>query len=542
MIAINPARVRPQNRVETQSQKPVSMQSRRFIAPVRGLVTNQPLAAPMENSAVVLENFWPTNRSIVPRGGTKLRCNIPNAVKRLFEYQAGNKTVFFAADDENIYEFDSETPVGSTLSAVVTNQVSADYSTATMQTDGGSFLLAVNGFDKAQIFDGDDWQQLTDSSAPFDLTGVETSNLNHVWTYNNRVFFVEKATMNAWYLDVNSVAGVATKLPLSGVFNKGGSLLFGATWSSDSGSGMDDRCVFVTDQGELALFNGGNPADVNSWHLNGVYDIGEPIGKNAHIRVGGDLAISTKAGLIPLSAATNKDPSQLKLDALTLNIEPDWHYEIGITIAAGDWRLQKWDRMNMCVVAPPPTAARTNFCWALNMQTGAWTKFTGWNIGDIAVLGDVLFYGNSNGEIFQCDVGGTDNGQPFECKACFAFDDLGNPGHLKTTHAVRAFWMSSSDFGAKHQVAVDYNPKFGVPPSAVSGAQGLQSGWDVSHWDENYWASESGASKRYGYWGSASGQGVSLAPQIHLLSAQPSRLDCELVSFDLSYSTGGVMV
>jgi hypothetical protein len=70
------------------------------------------------------------------------------------------------------------------------------------------------------------------------ITGVATSSLSHNWVYKNRLFYIEKNSLNAWYLAVDSITGTATKLPLGGVFTLGGSLLFGASWSIESGDGL----------------------------------------------------------------------------------------------------------------------------------------------------------------------------------------------------------------------------------------------------------------------------------------------------------------
>ena len=43
------------------------------------------------------------------------------------------------------------------------------------------------------------------------------------------------------------------------------------------------RCVFVTDLGELLIFTGSNPADAANWRQEGRYQIGAPLGMNAHI-------------------------------------------------------------------------------------------------------------------------------------------------------------------------------------------------------------------------------------------------------------------
>lgn len=542
MISVNPSRVRPQDRVQTQSDKTPSVQTKTYIAPVGGWVSNQPLAAQGEQTAVILENFWPTATGIEPRGGSKLRCTIPGAVEAMFEYRAALSKTYFVADETAIYEFSDLTLDGAALSASVTGQTSGDYSILEMQTDGGSFLSVVNGQDHLQIYDGTSWQQVTTTSVPFSITGLATDRISHLWAYRNRQFMIEKATMNAWYLGVNSVAGAATKLPLAGLFKKGGALLFGATWSSDSGAGMDDRCVFATDQGEFAVFSGADPGNPDDWSLNGVFDLGEPLGRRSVLTVGGDLIVATRAGLIPISAALNKDVAQLKLSALSRPIDPDWRREIILAGNLDGWRLEKWESRNMAIFSPPPRKAEQGYCYAVNLETNAWAKFTGWRIGDLQALGGSLHYGNEDGKVYLCDVGGTDDGDAFECRACFAFDHLGSIGALKTAHALRGLWRHRTPIKPTMSIGVDYNPSFRAAPNAAQFTGGQQASWDTATWDQDYWAEGSEGYQFWEKWEPVSGHGKTLGVQVQLTSAAAQKLDCELVSVDLTYSAGQVLV
>ena len=539
MFTVHSGRVRPDNRVPTVTDKQPSAQFKTYTAPIGGLVSGAPLADQQAQTAVVLENFWPTTTGIEPRGGSKLRVTIDGGVEALFQYRAGGGDRYFAADENSIYAFDGDTVDGTALTAVVTEQTVADYATLEMQTDGGSFLIAVNGADPMQIYDGADWQQVTSTSSPLAVTGVSTDRLAHVWSYRNRVFFVEKNTMNAWYLGINAIAGPAIKLPLSGLFKKGGSLLFGATWSSDSGAGMDDRCVFATDQGEFAIYTGGDPGDGADWALEGVYDFGEPLGKNCSIQVGGDLIVATAGGLVPLSAAMQKDPGQLKLQALSRPIEPDWHWLTVQSGGASGWQLAKWVSRSMALVAPPDAATDQGHCWGVNLETGAWTKFSGWQIGALNVLGAGLYYGDGEGNIFLCDVGGYDGTKPFECRACFGFDALGAPGAFKSAQLISSLWRFGLGINPKLSVASDYLPKFPAAPNAATFEAGSGE-WDTATWDVDNWASDNRVAQIGRTRSAVSGQGEVLAPQVQLTSAQSAKLDCELISLTLAYSVGEV--
>lgn len=87
--------------------------------------------------------------------------------------------------------------------------------------------------------------------------GLTTADMSFVWAYKNRLWFAQQGTMNAWYMDdVDSVGGDATIFPLSGVFGRGGVLLFGSVWSLQGGAegGLSEQNVFVSSEGEVAAY------------------------------------------------------------------------------------------------------------------------------------------------------------------------------------------------------------------------------------------------------------------------------------------------
>lgn len=163
------------------------------------------------------------------------------------------------------------------------------------------------------------------------------------------------------------------------------------------------------------------------------------------------------------------------------------------------------------------------------------------SIDDIYVLGNGLHYGDDSGNIYLCDAGGLDNNTAFECRACFSFDHLGSTGTLKTAHAIKGTWRHRAPFEAKHTIAKDYNPSFGAAPSVPVSTSSSQGKWDVSYWDQNYWADSDETCQIKEKRENISAHGETLAPQIQVTSAQSFKLDCELLSADLVYSTGAVL-
>jgi len=549
MTTVNPPRAARRNPPQ-QVGAEANAHNQLFTAPTAGLYTQTSAAAPKASSALVLDNFWVTATGISPRGGSKLVCGTaPHPIVSMLSYSAFGKQHLFVATQQYCYQAN----MGTGLFEVNKRLTSGRISTLTVENDAGVFLLMVNGADAMVIYNGSQW--LDEPSSPFKITGVPSHKLSFVWAYHNRVFFIQKGTMTAWYLATNAIGGKASRLPLSGVFNQGGSLLFGATWSSDSGSGMRDRCVFVTDAGEFAVYSGINPGDVNHWTLEGVYFLGKPLDANAVMRVGGELVIATEAGLIPISAAVSKDVSRLSAYALTLPIAKSWEKAVTLAGAGGRWSIVKDDTRNVAIITPEIKSGGNHACFVVNLQTNAWSVFSGWHLNTMVFFKGNIYYGGPDGNIYQADVGGFDEGnKPFYCRACLAFDPLQTPGFFKVAHALRVTWKG--DPGAvRHSLARDYRIIFPPPPEGVTAAAKQQTlsdtppKWNIARWDATPWKLSSSpetvkalAGNYRRRWESIAAQGATLAPQIQITSKQRDKLDCELVSIELLYSTGGVIV
>ena len=531
-MRVRPARQRPSDRVQTETDKTPAAQVQSFPAPIGGLVTNAALSSGA--GAVVLENFWPTPRGIEPRGGLVEVCTIGAAVKRLFQHRASGK--FFAANTTGIYEF-SDASTGA-LSPVVSGQTSGEWSNYETQTSGGSFLTLVNGVNKMQVFNGTAWQQVTAVSVPLAITGIDTALLYHVWGHRNRLFFVQKGTLTAWYLGVNSIAGAATALPLTGVFRKGGSLLMGGTWSSDSGDGIDDRCVFVTDAGEVAIYAGNDPGDVNNWSLQGIYDIGDVMGREAAINIAGDLAFGTIDGIIPLSAAVSKDPAQLKVASIASNIAPDWARDVAL--ANSPWRVTRWPRGNM-LIATPIGAIADSRIYVSNLSTGAWATITGWNVGDIQALGTGLYLGSKDGTINRAWLGGTDKGAPFVCRGALSFDPCGNPAAIKVARAMRTVWRVTAGLLAGASLSADYGTAFPMAPDVTNAEDDPFGVWDVSLWGLANWGDGGTSYNIIADWHSVSIHGFAFSPQVQITSNSSGRIGAILERIDLTYMQGAIV-
>lgn len=377
----------------------------------------------------------------------------------------------------------------------------------------------------------------TESALASAITGVDTSTLSYAWAFKQRLFFVQKDTLDAWYLSVDSIAGTATKLPLGGVFSLGGSLLFGAAWSLDTGAGLSEQCVFVTTEGEVAVFQGTNPGDAAEWSKVGVYRIGRPLGSKAHIRAGGDLIIATDLGFVPLSQAIQRDVAVLSPAAVSAPIAPDWAEEVaGRSFAA--WHATVWPTKQMVLVTLPTNADNPAKMFIANAETGAWTDYTGWNGKCLQVWGERCFFGSEDGKVMEAEVTGADDGTPYTATYVPLFEDLRSPLSLKTPLMARAILRGPADPEEKLSVQSDYTVNLPSAPDAPSAvASGL---WGTAVWGTDVWGAERERNV-YQNWRSVSGEGYALAPSIQITSGSTAAPDVDLVRIDLTYDTADII-
>lgn len=516
-----------------QASRQMQAKPKTFLAPIKGWIQSENLAASSQNGASILENFFPTTRGIRPRGGSLRHATITDGVDSLMVWRSGTSERMFAADQDSIYNI--TTPASATVqpSADVTGLTGGNFSSVMFANTGGDFLVAVNGADLRQLYDGASW---TTSPA---ITGVTSSTLSHVWVFKNRLFFIQKATMNAWCLATDAIGGAAVQISLSGVFQKGGSLLFGDTWSVDAGDGLDDICVFVSTTGEVVGFAGTDPADPNEWRTIGRYDIGQPLGPNAKFRAGGDLIIATMDGLVPLSAAIDKDPAALTLSAVTRAIENQWKIEARARETSKAWSILKWVSRSMAIVGLPTVGASETCCFVVNLLTGAWAKYTAWDISCQAEVGSVAYFGTPGGGVFVAEASGTDDGEAYSSTYVGLYDSLKRPASQKVVTMARSTWLYRKPFINKISFSFDYVASLPTYPSAA--VHPSLDEWDVGEWDVALWDSGT-AETIVTRWTAVSGQGFAVAPNVQITNSHASPPEAELVSIDLLYEDGGVAV
>jgi hypothetical protein len=469
----------------------------------------------------------------------------------MFTYMNGTDQKLFIADSSRIYDATSPLAPANLLLAdengvfivddfgnnigssslsppVVSGLSGGAWSVVQFANNAGTFLRCVNGADTPLVFDGATW-----ATSPA-ITGVPPSTLAYVWAFKNRLFFIEKNTLNAWYLAVDAIGGAATKFPLGGVFQLGGTLLFGESWSLNENSGLTASCVFVTTEGEVAVYQGSNPASASDWVLSGVYRVGRPLGAKAFHRAGGDLVIATDVGLVPLSQAIQKDAAALALGSVSYPIETAWN--AAVKKKTDDWNVEIWPTNQMVIVSLSPNGATKNTQFVANARTGAWCKFTGWDVNCMKVFKTRGFYGTTNGVVAEMEVTGSDMGSPYTGLYIPMFDDLSTPLSLKIAKLARVAVRAPKEPEILISGQFDFSPK--VPPAPNASPQASDGVWGAGKWGEFTWGVGQSLNT-YQEWQSVGGAGYALAPAVQITSGSITPPNIEILRTDISYQVGG---
>lgn len=528
-----------------------AVKTKTVLVPSRGLIANENLGATLPGGASIMENWFPTAVGARLRGGINQHFVAGSAsenITALFKYVNGSNKTLFAATATEL--FDATTGLDPFLfidesgnqwvdeggnvigvsgaNAVVGSLTGGDWISCQFTTSGGTYLRLVNGLDAPRVYDG-----ATFATAPsITGTGLTASDLNYVWAYKQRLFFVQKNSLNAWYLPIDSIGGTATVFPMGGVFQLGGSLLFGASWSLNDGGGLSDNCVFVTTEGEVAVYSGDSPAN---WVLVGKYQIGRPMGKRAFVRSGGDLLIATEIGVVPLSQATQKTIENLTLDAMTYPIEEEWNKAVRRRSTA-DWFMEIYPARQMLVVGISPLSGVRNTMFVANVRTKAWCIYP--NISSYCMLAyeGGLYIGTTLGRVRRMETTGSDDGLPYTGIMAPLFEDCGAPEAVKSANYIRATFKADSDPRPALSMLYDYSVATPPPPDAYP--QFPASVWETGTWGSSKWGA-SRALNIYETEKSARGMGYVLAPCVQVTSAGESTPQIELSRLEIGYDLSG---
>lgn len=533
--------------------------------PTGGWNARDALASMSPQDAVILDNWVPRAGYVeLRRGFVPQVTGFASPVESLLPYRGGvaGADLLFAASGGSIYDCST---LGAPLGAALLSGLTSNrWNSFAFSNAAGAWTIALNGADAPIGYNAGAWAALpviSGSSGPIVLA---PASLFNGCGHKGRLFFLEKNSLRTWSPAAGAVGGVCTLLDLSSIFSKGGRLVACGTWMTQFGITADDYVVFVTDQGQVAIYQGIDPTNYATWSLVGVYDFGTPLGPKALVKFGGDLAIATSDGVIPLSQGLRLERSQQEEVALTNKIINAFSSAVKAYGANFGWSallypgrststLTNTAGGSLAIFNVPLSTLGTSMQFVQNVLTGAWCRFLNLNAYCWELANGNVYFGGATG-VYQWDQGASDNGIAIVGDVKPAFSAFGQPGRLKTFKAIRPLLNTSALVQPALDVNVDYQD---VAPTAMPTVIGQGGAGAAIRYD---WTGASGV----GYVGAPRMQ-VNLIgdPNLPLLAVGdvagdllaidgggdtlltstnlPFDVPCQLLGFDIVYEPGGLM-
>ena len=491
-------------------------------APVGGWNARDSLTAMQQNEAVILENWYPATTEVTLRNGyTKYTTGLPGQVETLMAYSGANTNQLFAISGTSVYDVSAGGAVGA---AVVTGLTNARWGYCNIATSGGNFLSMANGVDAPLNYNGTTW------STPA-ITGVTATTLQNPVLYAQRQFFIQKNSLKVWYLPVDSIAGAAQFVNVSAIATRGGYIVSHGTWTIDAGQGVNDHYVIMTSRGQVIVYQGIDPADIATWSMVGVWDIGAPIGHKALYKYAGDMLVICEDGLLPLSGALQSSRVQPRV-AITDKIQ--YAISEAVTNYASNfgWQIMYVPTINQLWLNVPVQEGQNQQQYVMNTITGAWCNYTGWNANCMEMFNDEPYFGG-NGYVAHAYYGLTDDINNITATGLQAFNNFNSAGTLKRFTMSRPIFRTDGQPSIFAGINIDFN--INIPTTSLTYTPNIYASWDSGVWDASTWG---GGLNVLQNWQGLNGVGYYGAP---VVKTACSGIQVRWVSTDIVIEGGAIL-
>ena len=524
-----------------------------FPAPVGGLNIADNLVMMPATDATVMRNVISQPYGVELRKGNVRHATGLNSgaeVHTLVEHLTANSATsprLYAFASTAMYEVTA--PGDAARTASLTGLTNAVWNGPRVNNASGANRLLFNGVDDG-IWIKNDFsiaritQDMTGTPPAGTIYNVSPRSLIGGTVHQKRVWLVEKNSTRGWYLAPEALSGVATMFDFGTIFLRGGHLAVLATWTVDSGSGLDDMLVAISSEGDIVVYTGidpgsGTPGD---WVLKGVFSAGRPLSQRAVVRKEGDLLIMTQFGLLSLSKAISSDSFSDANSGAYLSRKIQ--YTLGqlatdLPTTFG-WEILPSPNNNVVIVNVPMTVESGQF--VQSSVTGGWSQFDGWDALCWCKFGEHTVYGDRDGNVWRALEGYTDdaiqsdattitNGEPVLGEVQTSFNFFQSLSVVKHAKMVRPTFIG----GSKIDYAIMVNPDFDYDAATTPGISGIlgESLWGTALWGTDSWIG-TGMSGTQHVWTGVPGIGSAFALRLAIRAAKPVLW----ASYDIMYEEG----
>ena len=451
-------------------------------APVGGLNTRDVEAAMRPIYATLMENFWPQERFVGVRGGAEKHCPAPSTIKQLGSWNGPTDKQPFAFTDSGAYDVTIPAITSPALAQAFT---SGDMVLTNYSTSAGSYLVGVNTKDDYFYYKSPTWTTVATMPVTNGTAGevINTNKFSFISSHARALFFIEKDSTNFYFLPIDSVTGSVNRFPIGGLFRKGGKLVGMGSWTIDGGDGPDDLAVFLSSEGQAAVYSGTDPSSANGWTLRGVFDIGRPLGLNPFFKLGGDLLILTTYGLTSMSKLAKEGWTSSKT-TITDIISAYFQSVVQGAESSLEWKVTADPKLSLLLISCPPTDERRRLQLAMNLVTGAWTVFKGWESSCWELFQGQLYTGVGS-DVAKVWTTSKDFGSRINCYVRCAWTYLSPKARTKQVNLVRYLSRIAGELTMAGGMDVDfeYSENFYNIPATLYPI----SRFDGAKFDANTW-------------------------------------------------------
>jgi hypothetical protein len=364
------------------------------------------------------------------------------------------------------------------------------------------------------------------------ITGVNSNKFISVNLFKNRLYFTEKDTLKVWYLPVDSISGAASPLDFGGIARNGGYLQGMATWTIDAGQGADDYAVFMSNMGEVIVYNGTDPDDPTTWALKGVWQLGFIYSRRCYFKWAGDILLLTQDGLVPLASALQSsrlDPRVNLTDKIFYAISQaadQYSTEFG-------WQVTYYAKQNMLIINVPKTSGIEQY--VMHGISKGWSNFSNIEAKCWELQNDDMYFGG-NGYVGKFWDTYADDGAQIEATCQQAYSYFDNPGQQKRFTLVRpTFFVDVGTPGVYCGINTDFQTQNNLGQVSFQPSSTTTARWDVATWDNDVWAGNLVVSRQ---WQGVTGLGYSGGINLNMVSAG---INVHWVSTDYVMERGSVI-
>jgi len=449
----------------------------------------------------------------------------------------------FACTTSGIWDVTESSAAPVQVYAFPTSNGTSGYGVGTsFVTSAGHFYLYCDEANGYLVYDEstDTWELIAEGSDVGEIQGVDPRHLAFVMVWKSRVWFVERDTANAWYLDAGAMYGTVTRFTFGNKFRYGGSLVGLWNWTIDGGAGIDDLLVAVSRAGDVAIYQGTDPDELTTFSQRGMWFVGGvPAGRRVCTDFGGDILLLSSLGVIPLSKLISGGEIASPDAFATRKIAPYFQDAMSVKKGMSGWEVRIHPEDSSLIIETPTFTAQPAKQFVMSLSSKGWSEYEGLPMKCAESWRGKLYFGTEDGRICINDGlydnvaidGSVTEAYDVAFSGLSAFQSLGNVNKKRMQFFRVLLRVNGATPSCIEEARYDFDEReisTALPAAPVSGS----ALWGTAIWGTSLWT---GGLKPSIHVRGATGIGTHMA----VAWKGTAHSQVILIGFDLSWDEGG---